>query len=208
MDTERVDPAQPLTCGILLFDGFEELDALGPWEVFGAAIEQFPQDRVLGVAPVARELRAAKGLRVLPDCDFDTAPRLDVIVVPGGSGAREVAKDPRALQWLRERAGQTRWLTSVCTGALLLERAGVLRGRRATTHWMFTDELEQRGGVTVARGERYVRDGNVVTAAGVTAGIDMALWVLGQLRGEEAAVRAQRYMEYEPAPPFGAARPG
>lgn len=203
MTADRVDPATPLTFGILLFDGFEELDALGPWEVFGAAIEQFPRDRVLAVAPVARELRAAKGLRVVPDCDLASAPPLDVIVVPGGSGAREVAKDPRVLQWLREAGARARWLTSVCTGALLLERAGVLRGRRATTHWMFTDELEQRGGVTVVRGERYVRDGNIVTAAGVSAGIDMALWLLGQLRGEDAARQAQRYMEYAPEPPFG-----
>jgi transcriptional regulator GlxA family with amidase domain len=203
MNTDRVDASTPLTFGILLFDGFEELDALGPWEVFGAAIEQFPRDRVLAIAPAAGELRAAKGLRVVPDHALADAPPLDVIVVPGGSGARAVAKDPQALQWLREAAARARWMTSVCTGALLLESAGLLRGRRATTHWMFTDELEQRG-VQVARGARYVRDGNVVTAAGVSAGIDMALWLLGQLRGEDAARVAQRYMEYAPEPPFGA----
>jgi transcriptional regulator GlxA family with amidase domain len=202
MNTTPLDPSTPITTGILLFDGFEELDALGPWEVFGAAIEQFPRDRVLGIAPVARELRAAKGLRVVPDCDLEGAPPLDVIVVPGGSGARDAARDPHVLGWLRERASQARWLTSVCTGALLLETAGLLRGRRATTHWAFCDELEQRG-VTVVRGERYVRDGNVVTAAGVSAGIDMALWLLGQLRGEAAARETQRYMEYAPEPPFG-----
>ena len=205
MDTTAVDPSTPLTTGILLFDGFEELDALGPWEVFGAATVQFPHDRVLGVAPVARELRAAKGLRVVPDCELAGAPPLPpgtTITSSGGSGARDAAKDPRVLEWLRERSARARWLSSVCTGALLLETAGLLRGRRATTHWAYCDELEQRG-VTVVRGERYVRDGNVVTAAGVSAGIDMALWLLGQLRGEAAARETQRYMEYAPEPPFG-----
>jgi len=203
MSTAPLDPATPLTTGILLFDEVEELDAVGPWEVFGAATLQFPQDRVLALAPRAGELRAAKGLRLVADLALADAPPLDVLLVPGGRGARALAGDARVLAWLRERAARARWTTSVCTGALLLQAAGLLAGRRATTHWSFCDELEARG-VTVLRGERWVADGQVVTAAGVSAGIDMALWLLGQLRGEAAARATQRYLEYDPRPPFAA----
>lgn len=200
-----LDPGTPLVTGILLFDDVEELDAVGPWEVFGAATLQFPQDGVLSLAPRAGELRAAKGLRLVADVALADAPPLDVLVVPGGRGARALAGDARVLDWLRATAARTRWTASVCTGALLLQSAGLLDGRRATTHWSFCDELEARGGVTVLRGRRWVRDGSVVTAAGVSAGIDMALWLLGMLRGEEAARATQRYIEYEPAPPWAAA---
>lgn len=199
-----LDPATPLVTGILLFDEVEELDAVGPWEVFGAATLQFPQDRVLAIGPRAGTLRAAKGLRLVADLALEDAPPLDVLLVPGGRGARALAGDARVLDWLRATAGRARWTASVCTGALLLQAAGLLDGRRATTHWSFCDELEARG-VAVLRGRRWVRDGRVVTAAGVSAGIDMALWLLGQLRGEEAARQAQRYIEYEPAPPYAAA---
>ena len=197
-------PGQPLVTGILLFDGFEELDAIGPWEVFGAATTLFPEDRVLGIAREPGELRAAKGLRVLPQHAFADAPRLDVLIVPGGRGVRTAVQDASTIGWLREAGASARWVASVCTGTLLLHEAGFARGRRVITHWSFADELERRGDVELMRGRRYVRDGKLVTAAGVSAGIDMSLWLLGQLRGEEAARRTQRYIEYDPAPPYAA----
>ncbi len=200
-----LDHATPLTTGILLFDGFEELDAIGPWEVFGAAMQQFPQDRVLSIAETPRELLAAKGLRVVAQHGFSDAPPLDVLIVPGGRGVRTEVSNPQLIAWLRQAGARARWVASVCTGTLLLHEAGFARGKRAITHWSFCDELEARGDITLLRGRRWVRDGNLVTAAGVSAGIDMALWLLGQLRGEEAARQTQRYIEYEPAPPYAAA---
>jgi transcriptional regulator GlxA family with amidase domain len=108
------------------------------------------------------------------------------------------------IDWLRKVGAQATWVTSVCTGALLLHEAGFARGKRVTTHWAFVPQLRERGDVTVLDGPRYVRDGNLVTAAGVSAGIDMALWLVGQLHDPETARKVQRYIQYEPAPPYAA----
>ena len=113
-------------------------------------------------------------------------------------------KDAVLLAWLKQAAAPCTWVTSVCTGALLLHEAGPARGRRVTTHWGFVSALRERGDVTVLERVRYVRDGNLVTAAGVSAGIDMALWLVGQLRDPDFARRVQHYIEYEPAPPYAA----
>jgi len=193
------------TIGILLFDDVEELDFAGPWEVFSATAQQlFPDDRVVTIAQELRPIRCAKGLRVLPDFDFTTAPPLDVVLVPGGQGTRREASNPTLIEWLREVGQHCQWVTSVCTGALLLHEAGFAKGRRVTTHWAFVETLRQRGDVTVLENRRYVRDGNVVTAAGVSAGIDMALWLVGQLYGIDVARKVQRGIEYDPAPPYAA----
>jgi transcriptional regulator GlxA family with amidase domain len=194
-----------MNIGILIFDDAEELDFVGPWEVMTMARKL--TDGALAVTTIAERtnpVRAAKGLRILPDHDFDGAPRLDVIVVPGGQGTRRESNNPRTIGFISEAASSCKWVTSVCTGALLLYEAGLLTGKRATTHWASTDALEARGGVTVVRDARYVRDGNVVTAAGVSAGIDMTLWLVGQLFDRATARRVQRAMEYEPAPPYAA----
>jgi transcriptional regulator GlxA family with amidase domain len=191
------------TLGILLFDGAEELDFVGPWEVFTAMAQQLETgDRVLTIAQEERPVRCAKGLRVLPDATFANAPPLDVVLVPGGMGTRREVANPACLAWLAATAARCTWVTSVCTGTLLLHGAGLLAGRRVTTHWSFLEQLEARGGVTVLRDTRYVRDGNVVTAAGVSAGIDMALWLVGQMHGPDAARRVQKYIEYYPEPPY------
>jgi transcriptional regulator GlxA family with amidase domain len=190
--------------GIVIFDQVEELDFVGPWEVFTMARKLTEALEVVTIAETDGIVRAAKGLRVLADCTFATAPPLDVILVPGGQGTRREVDNPRLVGFVRERARGAQFVTSVCTGALVLHGAGLVQGKRVTTHWAFADQLEARGDVTVVRGVRYVRDGNVVTSAGVSAGIDMALWLIGQLFDRETARRVQRAMEYDPAPPYAA----
>jgi len=192
------------TIGILLFDDAEELDFVGPWEVFSAAKLIAPGDQVVTIAEHQRPIRCAKGLRVLPDHDFTNAPALDVVLVPGGQGTRREVSNPVVIDWLRKAGARATWVTSVCTGTLLLHEAGFARGKRVTTHWAFVSQLAERGDVTVLDGPRYVRDGNLVTSAGVSAGIDMALWLVGQLHDPETARKTQRYIQYEPAPPYTA----
>jgi transcriptional regulator GlxA family with amidase domain len=194
-----------ITTGILLFDDAEELDFVGPWEVFTMArMNGHEADRVVTIAEREGPVRAAKGMRVLPDHGFVDAPPLDVVVVPGGMGTRKEVENPALLEWLRKAAEPCTWVTSVCTGSLLLHGAGLARGRRVTTHWAFVPALRERGDIEVLERVRWVRDGNLVTAAGVSAGIDMALWVVGQLHGPDHARLTQRLMEYDPAPPYAA----
>ncbi|MBV8237021.1 MAG: DJ-1/PfpI family protein [Acidimicrobiia bacterium] len=190
------------TTGILLFDQAEELDFAGPLEVFGMACQD--GDRVVTVAERSEPVRANLGLRVVPDHSVADAPPLDVLVVPGGFGTRREADNPVLLDWIKQVAAGCTWVTSVCTGSMLLEAAGVIDGRNVTTHWAMIDTFRSKDTVTVLDGRRYVRDGNVVTAAGVSAGIDMSLWVVGQLYGVEHARGVQRMMEYDPAPPYAA----
>ncbi len=150
-------------------------------------------------------MRCAKGMKVLPHKALDAAPALDVLVVPGGRGTRREVGNEALLAWIARAATECRWVTSVCTGALLLAAAGPACGRRVTTHWGFVEALRTRGEVAeVLENIRYVRDGNVVTAAGVSAGIDMALWLIGQLHSPALARAVQRAMEYDPAPPYAA----
>jgi transcriptional regulator GlxA family with amidase domain len=192
------------TIGIVLFDDVEELDFAGPWEVLTSLAQITGQERVVTIAERSSPVRCAKGLRVLPDHDFADAPALDVVLVPGGQGTRREVANSVLIEWLRKVGSQCRWVTSVCTGALLLHEAGFARGRRVTTHWAFADTLRQRGDVSVLDGVRFVRDGNLVTAAGVSAGIDMPLWLAGQLHSPELARKVQRYIQYDPAPPYSA----
>ena len=192
------------TIGILLFDGVEELDFAGPFEVFASLAENVDDLRVVTVAEEMRTIRCAKGLRVEPDTAFADAPALDVVLVPGGQGTRHEVANPVLIEWLRKTAERCTWVTSVCTGALLLHEAGPARGRRVTTHFAYVEPLRARGDITVLEGVRYVRDGNLVTSAGVSAGIDMALWLAGQLYSPDVARRVQRYIEYDPAPPYSA----
>ena len=199
------------TIGILVFDDAEELDFVGPWEVFTMANEVSKRfggsalQRVLLVAERAAPVRCAKGMRVLPDVALADCPKLDVLLVPGGQGTRREVENTGLLAWIAKTAAGCEWITSVCTGALLLTAAGPARGRRVTTHWGYVSALRERGDAAeVLENIRYVRDGNVVTAAGVSAGIDMALWLTGQLYGADFARKVQRAMEYDPAPPYAA----
>jgi transcriptional regulator GlxA family with amidase domain len=194
-----------LTFGLLMFEDLEELDLVGPWEVFTMAALGCDDARVVTLAETSAAVRCAKGLRIVPDHTLRAAPPLDVVLVPGGQGTRREADNPVVIDWLRKVAPTCRWVTSVCTGALLLCGADLADGRRVTTHWGFIDELRKRAPRSeVLADVRYVRDGNLVTAAGVSAGIDMALWLVGQIWDAEHARRVQRMMEYDPAPPYSA----
>jgi len=142
-------------------------------------------------------------MRVLPDLTMDQCTHLDVLLVPGGQGTRREVQNKAMLDWIATIARGAKWVTSVCTGALLLTAAGPAKGRRVTTHWAFVETLRGRGeAAEVLDSTRYVRDGNVVTAAGVSAGIDMALWLTGEMYSPELARAVQRGMEYDPAPPY------
>ncbi|GAA5066886.1 transcriptional regulator GlxA family with amidase domain [Thermocatellispora tengchongensis] len=199
------------TYGLLLFDGAEELDFTGPWEVFtvSAMVRQKTgaSDRAVLIAERPDPVRCAKGMRVLPDHTLADHPPLDVVLVPGGVGTRREVDNPVVIEWLAKTAAAAQWVTSVCTGALLLHQAGPARGRRVATHYSFEDTLEARGEVTVVRDARYVVDGSLVTSQGVSAGIDMALWLVGRLHGRDHARAVRRYIQYEPAPPYLADEP-
>jgi transcriptional regulator GlxA family with amidase domain len=144
-------------------------------------------------------------MQVIPECAIADAPPLDVVLVPGGQGTRREVDNPALIDWLRRVEPDATWMTSVCTGALLLCEAGFATGRKVTTHWAFVEDLRKRyPDVTVRDDVRYVREGRMCTAAGVSAGIDMALWVAGQLWSPKTARTIQRYIQYEPAPPYAA----
>lgn len=192
--------------GVVVFEDAEELDFVGPWEVFAAAaMLSGGEDRVVLLGERVAPVKCAKGMTVVPQLAFADAPRLDVITVPGGEGRRAQQKNPAFLEWLRSAARECTWITSVCTGAFLLVDAGLATGKKVTTHWSRIDELKGRGDCTVLERVRYVQDGNVVSAAGVSAGIDMALWIVGQMRGPDFARSVQKYIEYDPAPPYAEA---
>jgi transcriptional regulator GlxA family with amidase domain len=198
------------TYGLLTFDGMEELDLVGPWEVFTASrMARGDQDTVVTVAESGpgRALTCAKGLRITPDHGLDDHPPLDAVLVPGGQGRKRESTNPVVLDWLRRAAATATWTTSVCTGSFVLHAAGLLTGRRAATHWSAEDELDAHDDVTVVRDARYVVDGNVVTAQGVSAGIDMALWLVGALHGPAHSRLVRRYVQYDPAPPYLADTP-
>ena len=189
------------TIGIVLFNGSEELDWAGPWEVLTAGARD--GDRVVTVAETLDPVRCAKGLRVLPDHTFDDCPQLDVVLVPGGLGTRAERLNDAMTSFVAEQDAHTQWTTSVCTGSFILHGAGLLEGKRATTHWAALDEFPGFApNQDLDREAGWVVDGKVVTSAGVSAGIDMALWLLGQLYDVDHARATQRYMQYDPAPPY------
>jgi transcriptional regulator GlxA family with amidase domain len=195
-----------LQIGILAFPNLEELDAIGPWEVLAWASKQEQADmKVMTIGSAGREITCAKGLNIVADYTIDDHPPLDIILVPGGMGTRPIFKDGGPeIDWIKKVAPNCTWITSVCTGALLLHRAGYLDGKRATTHWRSIDMLRDAGNTEVLADVRFVRDGNVVTSAGVSAGIDMALWLVGEIYGSDFARFVQKGIEYFPAPPYTA----
>jgi transcriptional regulator GlxA family with amidase domain len=190
--------------GVALFDGAEELDWAGPWEVLAAWAEQWPDDgvHVFTLAREDRPVTCAKGLRVLPDETWETAPPLDVLVYPGGRGTRRELEDEVVLDWIRGLASGETVVASVCTGSLVLAAAGLLDGKPATTHWGSLELLPTLGReIEVRPDDRFVDNGNVLTAAGVSAGIDMALYLVARLHSTERAREVRRYIQYDPEPP-------
>jgi transcriptional regulator GlxA family with amidase domain len=164
-------------------------------------------DTVVSIAERADHIHCNRGLQVIPHYTLDNHPPLDVLLVPGGTGTRREVNNPTVLEWIQKVAARVDWVTSVCDGAGLLHAAGPARGRRVATDWEFEDELEARGDVTVVRDARYVVDGNLVTSQGVSAGIDMALWLIGRIHGRQHARVVRRGIQYEPAPPYMADEP-
>jgi transcriptional regulator GlxA family with amidase domain len=189
--------------GILLFDGVEELDAVGPWEVFGAWAQQFPDEAsVVAFAEQAGTVQAAKGLGLRADRGTADVGPLDVLVHPGGMGTRPLLADATHLDWIRAQRRDVPLLTSVCTGSLVYAAAGLLAGRPATTHWGSLDLLAKLDPTIEVRPQaRFVDDGDTVTSAGVSAGIDMALHIVARLAGTERAREVRRYIQYDPEPP-------
>ena len=189
---------------IALFDGAEELDWAGPWEVLAAWSQQWPADRVevFTVARTNELVTCAKGLKVLPDHSWESAPPLDVLVYPGGRGTRRELQDEAVLAWVRDASERGVLMTSVCTGALVYAAAGLLRDRPATTYWNELALLQELEPTIELRGdERFVDSGEVITAAGVSAGIDMALHLVARLHSVERAKEVRRYIQYDPEPP-------
>jgi transcriptional regulator GlxA family with amidase domain len=193
----------PRKVGIILFPDVEELDFAGPWEVFALVRDATKGEcDVFTVAQNPGEIRCAKGLRVIADHTFITAPPIDVLIVPGGLGARtHQLENPRMIDFLRHRAANASVMMSVCTGIFLLEKAGLIAGKRVTTHWSSMDRLRRIPSLRVVQ-SRWVDDGNIITAAGVSAGIDASLYLVGRLWDPATARDIQNRMEYYPQPPY------
>lgn len=189
------------TIGMLVFPMMTSLDILGPFEVLARA----PDCKAELVWKDCEPVRGDTGLMLIPQRSFADAPQYDVIVVPGGPGQTPLMEDEAVLQFLRDQARGAGLVTSVCTGSLLLAAAGLLEGHRSTCHWLSIDQLALFG--VEAQPERVVVDGDRITGAGVTSGLDFAFTVLARLRGEAAAKSLQLLLEYDPAPPFDSGHP-
>lgn len=187
--------------GMLVFADMTQLDFTGPYEVFS----QMPGCEVRVIAASAEPVAARGGLKFVPDTTLADAPPLDLVFVPGGPGVGALMEDRAVLEFLRRQAAGAKYVTSVCTGALVLGAAGLLKGYRATTHWLSLDLLPVFGVMPAT--ERVVVDRNRITGGGVTSGIDFALVVAAEVCGEEAAKRIQLLIEYNPAPPFACGHP-
>jgi transcriptional regulator GlxA family with amidase domain len=190
--------------GIILFDGVEELDAVGPWEVLAAWTSTFPDDgfEVRCLSPTGGSVECAKGLVLGAHGAYDDPVALSALVHPGGIGTRRLMKDAAHLDRIGRWRAEASLVTSVCTGALVLAAAGLLKNRPATTHWASLDLLaETDPSIEVRPDDRFVDDGDVVTSAGVSAGIDMALHLVARLASKERAATVRRYIQYDPAPP-------
>lgn len=190
--------------GIVLFEGVEELDAVGPWEVLAYWTRTHPDDG-WAVSTISRDgeaVTAAKGLLLTPHASYASMPALDVLVYPGGQGTRAHLRDDEQLAWVRTQRAQVDLMTSVCTGSLVYAAAGLLRGRPATTHWGALDLLaELDPSIDVRAEDRYVDDGDVITSSGVSAGIDMALHLVRRLQSADRAREVRRGIQYDPQPP-------
>ena len=190
-----------LQIGSLLFEGIDQIDLTGPFEV----LSRIPNSTYRIYAKTAGAIRDVRGLRLIPDATLADAPPLDVLHVPGGFGQEALMEDAEVLAWIRRQAAGACSIFSVCTGALLCGAAGLLKGRRATTHWASFHLLPLFGAIPV--NERVVVDGSYIFAAGVTAGIDGALRLAAELRGDDAAQAIQLHMAYAPEPPFNSGTP-
>ena len=199
--------------GFVIYPGITQLDFTGPFEVLSrlstppsaSVPSRFPQARTHVVAKTLRPVASDRGLNILPSCTFDNSPSLNLICVPGGAGVVDALADLETVEFIRRQGAHAQFVTSVCIGAFLLGAAGLLKGRRAATHWAFVDLLPLVG-ASHEKG-RIVRDGNVFTSGGVTSGIDFAFLIVAELAGPEVAQAIQLAIEYDPSPPFNAGHP-
>src|SRR5882724_5108072 len=187
--------------GLLIFPRLTQLDMTGPYEV----LARLPNTKVLLVAHTMAPVKTDRGMEIVPTVTLADCPQLDLIMVPGGPGQQDLMEDAAVLAFLQAQARGAKYVTSVCTGSLVLAAAGLLKGKRATCHWAAIDHLALLGAVPVS--ERVVVDGNIVTGAGVASGIDFALTLAAILEGEQVAREIQLQIEYDPAPPFNSGSP-
>jgi len=197
------------TIGIFIFNDVEELDFVGPFEVFSMIDTVLAWQgkegavKVILISQDGQDITGKKGMRVGAHAAMVDIETLDVLVIPGGQGSRVEIENEALIKWVKMISKSCEWVTSVCTGSFILAKAGLTKGKKLTTHWGAFEEFKNQG----LEGElvpevRYVRDGNVVTSAGVSAGIDMALWITGQMFNPAFARAVQRGMQYDPAPPY------
>lgn len=200
MTDESPAPATT-TIVFLLFPGITQLDFTAPAQ----ALARMPGAKLVGAASNLEPIKTDSGFSILPTHDFAACPQADLLCVPGGHGVADVLGESATIDFLRDQAKAATWVTSVCTGAFLLGRAGLLQGKRATTHWAYTQLLTLVGASYVA--DRVVEDGKVVSCGGVTAGLDFALTLIARIHGERVAKAVQLALEYDPAPPFTGGHP-
>jgi transcriptional regulator GlxA family with amidase domain len=190
--------------GLLLFDGVEELDAVGPWEVLAYWTQQHPEDgwSISCLSPGGADVVGAKNLRLGAHRSLDDAPALDALIHPGGPGARRLLSEPDHLNWVRAQRASVPLMTSICTGSLVYAAAGLLTWRRATTHWASLNTMSELDPTIITDVDaRFVDDGDMITSAGVSAGIDMALHLVARFAGIERARAVRRGIQYDPRPP-------
>jgi cyclohexyl-isocyanide hydratase len=187
--------------GMLIFPRLTQLDMTGPYEV----LARLSNTKVHLVAHTMAPVTTDRGMQILPNITFADCPQLDLVMVPGGPGQQDLMEDEIVLGFLRKQARGAKYVTSVCTGSLVLGAAGLLKGKRATSHWAAIEHLKPLGAIPVS--DKVVMDGNVITGAGVTSGIDFALAVAALLEGEEVARQIQLQIEYDPSPPFNSGSP-
>jgi cyclohexyl-isocyanide hydratase len=199
--------------GFVIFPGITQLDFTGPYEVLSrlgtppslSTPSRLGESRTHVIAKTLEPVSSDRGLRFLPTCTFNSSPELDLICIPGGPGTAEAIGDVATVDFVRNQGRQARFITSVCMGAFVLGAAGLLKGRRATTHWAYTDLLHLVG--AAHEKARIVRDGNVFTSGGVTSGIDFAFHIVSEIAGSEVAQAIQLGIEYDPSPPFDVGHP-
>lgn len=193
------------TYGLFVYEQAATMDFVGPMDVFVISNYLLQKGRVVTIAEKPGSLQCIGGLEVVPAATISTAPPLDVLVVPGAADMAAMdALEPQTMAWIQTQAQKNRYTTAVCSGALVLHKAGVLSHRKATTHSLHIADLKKDPTVTVLPDMRYVRDGSIVTSQGVSAGIDMALWIVGQLHTPDHARQVRKMLQYDPAPPYTA----
>jgi transcriptional regulator GlxA family with amidase domain len=205
MSDPTPDPTRPRNIGIFVFDGVEELDAVGPWEVLSTWTQQHPEDgwNAFCLSPDGRPVLAAKTLLIGAHHSIGDAPAMDVLIHPGGPGTRPMLRDHQHLDWVQKQRASVPLMTSVCTGSLVYAAAGLLVGRRATTHWASLNLLSELDPTVITDVDaRFVDDGDLITSAGVSAGIDMALHLVARLVDVERAREVRREIQYSPLPPI------